>query len=45
VGNFTLSFREKQLEYFPGEPDQAEQFDVVLNSSETWPTRTWPREN
>ena len=45
VGNMTLSFREKQLEYFPGEADQAQHFDVVLNSSETWPTRTWPREN
>lgn len=40
----TLSFKEKQLEYFPGESDQAQQFDVVLNSSETWPTRSWKRE-
>lgn len=45
VGNLTLSFREKQLEYFAGEADQAEAFDVVLNTSETWPTRSWPREN
>lgn len=37
-----LSFREKQLEYFPVEPDRAERFDVVLNTSMTWPSRSWP---
>jgi len=40
-----LSFREKQLEYFPVEEDQAESFDVVLNTSNTWPSRSWPVEN
>ena len=40
-----LSFREKQLEYFPTEPDEAQAFDVVLNTSMTWPTRSWPLEN
>lgn len=39
-----LSFREKQLEYFPGEPDQAQRFDVVLNTSMTWPSRSWPQD-
>jgi ADP-heptose:LPS heptosyltransferase len=37
-----LSFREKQLEYFPVEEDAAEAFDVVLNTSMTWPSRSWP---
>jgi ADP-heptose:LPS heptosyltransferase len=37
-----LSFREKQLEYFPAEDDQAARFDVVLNTSMTWPSRSWP---
>lgn len=37
-----LSFRERQLEYFPTEPDQAGRFDVVLNTSMTWDTRSWP---
>ena len=37
-----LSFREKQLEYFPAEPDDAQRFDVVLNTSMTWPSRNWP---
>lgn len=40
-----LSFREKQLEYFPAEADQAQRFDVVLNTSMTWPSRSWPLEN
>ena len=40
-----LSFREKQLEYFPQEEDLAESYDVVLNTSVTWPTRTWKLEN
>jgi ADP-heptose:LPS heptosyltransferase len=40
-----LSFREKQLEYFPTERDEAGAFDVVLNTSMTWPTRSWPLEN
>jgi ADP-heptose:LPS heptosyltransferase len=37
-----LSFREKQLEYFPVEADAASRFDVVLNTSMTWPSRSWP---
>lgn len=45
VGMGGLSFREKQLEYFPTEPDTAEAFDVVLNTSMTWPTRSWPLEH
>jgi hypothetical protein len=40
-----LSFREKQLEYFPTEADAAESFDVVLNTSTTWVSRSWPIEN
>ncbi|WP_158239199.1 glycosyltransferase family 9 protein [Uliginosibacterium sp. TH139] len=41
----TLDFDEKQLEYFPLEADQAERFDVVLNTSQTWITRSWPHES
>jgi ADP-heptose:LPS heptosyltransferase len=37
-----LSFREKQLEYFPAEEDRATHFDVVLNTSMTWASRSWP---
>ncbi len=40
-----LSFREKQLEYFPVEEDKSEHFDVVINTSETWPSRSWSIEN
>lgn len=40
-----LSFREKQLEYFPSEPDTAERFDVVLNTSVTWASRSWSLDN
>lgn len=40
-----LTFDEKQLEYFPVEADRAETFDVVLNTSQTWKTRSWPAEN
>jgi ADP-heptose:LPS heptosyltransferase len=40
-----LSFAEKQLEYFPVEEDRAEAFDVVLNTSVTWRTRSWPLES
>jgi tetratricopeptide (TPR) repeat protein/ADP-heptose:LPS heptosyltransferase len=40
-----LSFREKQLEYFPVEEDKSEHFDVVINTSVTWPSRSWPIEN
>ena len=36
-----LSFREKGLEYFPQEADNAQKFDVVLNTSQTWPSRSW----
>ena len=42
LGLGELSFREKQLEYFPLEEDRAEAFDVVLNTSTTWPSRSWP---
>jgi ADP-heptose:LPS heptosyltransferase len=44
LGIGTLSFREKQLEYFPTEADTAEAFDVVLNTSMTWLSRSWPTE-
>jgi len=40
-----LSFREKQLEYFPSEEDQSKRYDVVINTSVTWPSRSWPIEN
>lgn len=40
-----LSFREKHLEYFPTEDDHSEYFDVVINTSFTWPSRSWPVEN
>ncbi|MBK8724548.1 MAG: hypothetical protein IPL96_00495 [Holophagaceae bacterium] len=40
-----LSFREKQLAYFPVEEDRAETFDVVLNTSVTWPSRSWSLAN
>jgi ADP-heptose:LPS heptosyltransferase len=40
-----LSFREKQLEYFPVEKDHSEHFDVVINTSVTWQSRSWPIEN
>lgn len=39
-----LSFREKQLEYFPAEEDRAGRYDVVLNTSVTWASRSWPQE-
>jgi ADP-heptose:LPS heptosyltransferase len=42
IGLGELSFREKQLEYFPTEEDAAERFDVVINTSMTWPSRSWP---
>jgi ADP-heptose:LPS heptosyltransferase len=45
LGQGQLSFAEKQLEYFPQEPDRAERFDVVLNTSRTWRTRSWPIEH
>lgn len=45
VGLGELSFREKQLEYFPTEEDTAEAFDVVMNTSMTWPSRSWPLDN
>lgn len=45
LGMGQLSFREKRLEYFPREPDRAERFDVVLNTSMTWATRSWPVES
>lgn len=44
LGIGTLSYREKQLAYYPLEPDRAERFDVVLNTSITWPSRSWPVE-
>jgi ADP-heptose:LPS heptosyltransferase len=45
LGLGALSFREKQLEYFPQEEDRSERYDVVLNTSATWPSRTWALEN
>jgi len=45
LGLGELSFREKQLEYFPVEEDRADAFDVVLNTSTTWPSRSWAPEN
>lgn len=45
LGLGQLSFAEKQLEYFPVEEDQAQAFDVVLNTSMTWRTRSWPLEH
>lgn len=44
LGIGTLSYREKRLEYYPVEPDRAQAFDVVLNTSMTWPSRSWPVE-
>jgi ADP-heptose:LPS heptosyltransferase len=44
LGIGTLSYREKRLEYYPAEADAAEAFDVVLNTSMTWPSRSWPVE-
>ena len=44
LGLGELSFREKQLEYFATEEDHAEAFDVVVNTSMTWPSRSWPLE-
>jgi ADP-heptose:LPS heptosyltransferase len=45
AGMDQLSFREKQLEYFPTEADTSQRFDVVLNTSATWPTRSWSLDN
>jgi ADP-heptose:LPS heptosyltransferase len=45
LGMGTLSYREKRLEYFPSEPDTAQAYDVVLNTSTTWPSRSWALEN
>ena len=45
IGMGELSFREKQLEYFPAEEDNSLQYDVVINTSVTWPSRSWPVEN
>jgi ADP-heptose:LPS heptosyltransferase len=45
IGLGTLSYKEKQLEYFPVEEDCSEHFDVVINTSNTWPSRSWPIEN
>ena len=44
LGIGQLSFRQKQLEYFPVEQDEAGVYDIVLNTSMTWPTRSWPIE-
>ena len=43
IGLGQLSFREKQLEYFPREADRAADFDVVINTSMSWPSRSWPQ--
>jgi ADP-heptose:LPS heptosyltransferase len=40
-----LSFREKQLDYFPTEQDLSEHFDAVINTSLTWRSRSWSIEN
>jgi len=45
LGIGELSFREKQLEYFPVEEDRSQHFDVVINTSVTWPSRSWSVEN
>lgn len=45
LGIGQLSFRQKQLEYFPVEEDEAGYYDIVLNTSMTWPSRSWPLEN
>lgn len=45
LGIGELSFREKRLEYFPVEKDSPEHFDVVINTSATWPSRSWSMEN
>ena len=45
IGMGELSFREKQLEYFPVEQDSTEHFDVVINATVTWPSRSWAIEN
>lgn len=42
LGIGTLGFAEKQLEYFPQEEDVATPYDVVINASMTWPSRSWP---
>jgi ADP-heptose:LPS heptosyltransferase len=42
LGIGTLSYREKQLQYFPLEADAAQAHDVVLNTSMTWASRSWP---
>lgn len=44
LGLGTLSYREKRLEYFATEPDTAQAYDVVLNTSMTWKSRSWPLE-
>ena len=45
IGIGELSFIEKQLEYFPSEDDFSAHFDVVINTSQTWPSRSWSVEN
>jgi ADP-heptose:LPS heptosyltransferase len=45
LGLGELTFAEKQLEYFPAEEDRAQAFDVVVNTSQTWKTRSWPAVN
>jgi ADP-heptose:LPS heptosyltransferase len=45
IGIGELSFREKQLEYFPIEEDRSQHFDMVINTSVTWPSRSWPIDN
>jgi ADP-heptose:LPS heptosyltransferase len=44
IGIGQLSFREKQLEYFPAEQDRSQHYDVVINTSITWNSRSWPLE-
>ena len=45
LGIGQLSFRQKQLEYFPIEENKADRFDIVINTSMTWPSRSWPHDN
>lgn len=45
LGIGELSLGEKQIKYFPVEEDNSAQFDVVINTSLTWPSRSWPINN
>lgn len=45
LGIGSLNFAERGLEYFPSEPDEATRYDVVINTSQTWETRSWDQAN